>query len=363
MEVAPYRAKAKVKTEINKIGFIDADGKIIKSLPKFAEDKKALMHLYEAMVLTRTLDKRMVKLNRMGKLSTYPEATGQEAFAVGVSYAMNADDIYVYYYRDQGAQLMRDIKASEIMAYWGGDERGNNYQNNRFDLPNCVPIATQYTQAAGVAFANKYKDKHNAVVVTGGDGSTSKGDFYEAMNVAGAWQLPLVFAINNNQWAISVPLSEQTNTPTLAEKAVAANIPCLQVDGNDVIAVIYAMQLALEHAHSGRGATLIEAVTYRLCNHTTADDASRYQPEADVIAAKRLEPIARLEKYCREQNILNDKKIADIKARCDEKIQQAVDEYSTTEKQKPTDMFDWLYETLPDIYLEQRQQLQGEKNA
>src|SRR3990167_4749261 len=297
----------------------------------------------------------MVNLNRMGKLSTYPEATGQEGFSVGVGYAMNSDDYCVYYYRDQGTKMMRHIKPNEIMAYWGGDERGNHFQNNTTDMPNCVPIATQYTQAAGVAFAVKYKEKKNAVVVTGGDGSTSKGDFYEAMNVAATWQLPLVFAINNNQWAISVPLDQQTHTATLAEKAVAVNMPCLQADGNDIIAVIYAMQLALEHAYDGRGPTLIEAVSYRRCNHTTADDATRYQPAEAVKAAQALDPILRLEKYLLAQNILTEEKIRIILTRCKDNIQASIDIFLQPPKPKPTDMFDWLYETLPKQYQEQRQ--------
>lgn len=363
MEMATYRAKAKLKTEINKIGFIDADGNVIKSLPKFAESADTLLSLYETMVRNRILDQRMVKLNRMGKLSTYPEATGQEAFSIGVAYAMNSDDHFVYYYRDQGSQMLRHIKPEEIMAYWGGDERGSDFADNALDFPICVPIATQYTQAAGVAFAVKHKAKKTAVVTTGGDGSTSKGDFYEAMNVAATWQLPLVFAINNNQWAISVPLSEQTHTQTIAEKAVAANMPCLQVDGNDVIAVVYAMHLALEHAYDGRGPTLIEAVTYRRCNHTTADDASRYQPKQEVEDAAKLDPISRLEAYCRAQHILDDAKIQAIQDRCAADIQAAVDTYLQTPRAPATDMFDWLYATLPKQYQEQREQCEGEDHA
>ena len=147
---------------------------------------------------------------------------------------MRVEDVFVPYYRDYAAQFQRGVKMSEILAYWGGDERGSQFACDSDDLPICVPIASQCLHAAGVAFAFQYRKQDRVAVVCLGEGGTSEGDFYEAMNVAGVWKLPVVFIVNNNQWAISVPIKQQTATQTIAQKAIAAGFEGVQVDGNDI---------------------------------------------------------------------------------------------------------------------------------
>lgn len=247
----------------------------------------------------------------------------------------------------------------DILRFWGGDERGSDFQGARGDMPNCVPIATQVPHAAGIASAVRLRDQKHAVLATCGDGATSRGDFYEALNLAGVWHLPLVIVINNNQWAISVPLSAQTACRTLAQKAVAAGVPGIRVDGNDVLAVHAVVSEALERARAGKGPTLIEAVTYRLCDHTTADDMSRYADPVQREKASAVEPMKRLRLLLEsvgscsaaEESALEQQQVATIDA--------AVAEYLADPVPEPATMFDFLFETLPEELLIQRANLLG----
>lgn len=337
--------------------YIDEKSQALKELPCFATSE-TIVTLYKKMHLVRAMDTKAVNLQRTGQMSTYPSSRGQEAVSVGIGFAMNKDDVLCPYYRDQGASIQRGVGIDEIYRFWGGDERGNHYQHNHQDFPVCVPIATQFLHATGVASAIQYREEKRAVVTTGGEGSTSKGDFYEAINLAGAWNLPLVFVINNNQWAISVPREKQTRSQTIAQKAIAANIPCLQVDGNDVIAVTHAVKQALEQARSGEGPSLIEAVTYRLCDHTTVDDATRYQPEQEVEDAWKKEPIARLAYYLEQQGIWSKDKEQKLGDEIKIIIDDAVEKYLNAKPQAITDLIDHTYRTLPNALLEQRDELE-----
>jgi len=268
-------------------------------LPDLPEntDWPRLVDGYRHMALIRTFDKKAVNLQRTGKLGTYASCLGAEAIATAGGMALHDGDYFVPYYRDHATQYLRGVPLYQILQYWGGDERGNAFPTDTpaaRDLPNCVPIATQLTQAAGIATKAKLGHEQAAVLATCGDGATSRGDFHEALNVAGVWQLPLVVMVNNNQWAISVPRSLQTASDTIAQKAVAAGIEGFQVDGNDLPAMLEALDYALDKARHGKGATLIEAVSYRLSDHTTADDAGRYRKASDLHAAWQREPVARL---------------------------------------------------------------------
>jgi 2-oxoisovalerate dehydrogenase E1 component alpha subunit len=345
---------------IDYLQFIDEGSQPTQALPAFA-DEQTLLDLYRRMALVRKLDNKAINLQRTGKLGTYPACTGQEAVGVGTGSAMRATDVFAPYYRDQAVMMQRGVKMHDIYAVWGGFESGNSPETavNKHDFPTCVPIATQYLHAAGVAYAMKLKGESNAVVTTGGEGSTSQGDFYEAINVAGAQSLPMVFVINNNQWAISVPRDQQTNTQTIAQKAIAAEISALQVDGNDVVAVRYAVEQALEKARSGGGATLIEAVTYRLCDHTTADDFSRYADDQLKPAWKR-EPITRLALYMKNQGYWSQDQETQLQDELSKEVEAAVDTYSKLPTPKATDMFDDLYAELPAAFESQYQELKGE---
>jgi pyruvate dehydrogenase E1 component alpha subunit len=287
-------------------------------------------------------------------LGTYPSINCQEAISAAIGHAMRSDDLLIPYYRDYAAQFKRGVKMSDILAYWGGDERGSQFEFQAEDLPISVPIASQCLHAAGIAFAFKYRKQDRVAVVCLGDGGTSEGDFYEAMNVAGVWNLPLVFVINNNQWAISVPLSKQTCTETLAQKAIAAGFEGIQVDGNDVLACRQVIAEAIEKARKNEGPTLIEALSYRLCDHTTADDASRYQPKEEVEQAKPKEPITRLRHYLEKQKIWDETQEKELIKEASEAVQEAVDEYLNRPKQPISSMFDFHFAELPDYLVEQR---------
>ena len=195
-----------------------------------------------------------------------------------------------------------------------------------------------------------------------GDGGTSEGDFYEAMNVAGVWKLPVVFVINNNQWAISVPLSKQTATQTLAQKAIAAGFSGVQVDGNDVIGCRAIIGDAIDKARQGGGPTLIEAMSFRLSDHTTADDATRYQPPEEVAAAKPREPIERLKHFLMDQHLWDASKEKQLNDAVAVEVQQAVDDYLTRTPQPVTSIFDYHFAQLPDYLIEQRAIAQEEAN-
>ena len=262
--------------------YLDEDGEPCADLPDFASDPASLIPLYRTMVLTRSFDEKAIALQRTGRLGTYASALGEEAVGVGVASAMQPDDVLLPSFREQAAQIWRGAKLTELLLYWGGDERGSAFEGPAEDFPICVPVGTQFPHGCGVALAFKRRGEARAAVCVGGDGATSKGDFYEAINIAGVWRLPVVFVIANNQWAISVPRSAQSAAETLAQKAIAAGIPGEQVDGNDVIAVREASERALARARAGEGATLIEALTYRLADHTTADDARRYREDTEV---------------------------------------------------------------------------------
>jgi pyruvate dehydrogenase E1 component alpha subunit len=211
--------------------------------------------------------------------------------------------------------------------------------------------------ATGAAYAVKYRKEQRAVLAVCGDGATSQGDFYEAINVAGAWKLPVVFAICNNQWAISVSREAQTAAKTLAQKAIAAGIPGEQIDGNDIIAVQYRTAEALKHARERGEARVLEMVCYRQHDHTTADDASRYEPKHLRDQEWVKEPIARLRHYLEQKGVWSEKQQETLEAECSIEVEAAVKEYLNIEPQPLESMFDYLYATLPHVYMEQRDML------
>lgn len=340
--------------EIPYIQKLSPSGELQGELPAFAADKMALVALYRQMVLTRIFDKKAIALQRTGKMGTYAPINGQEAISTAIGHAMRKEDVLIPYYRDYAAQFQRGVKLSEILQYWGGDERGSHFSCESEDLPICVPIASQCLHAAGIAFAFKYRKQERVAVVCLGDGGTSEGDFYEAINVAGVWKLPIVFVVNNNHWAISVNINQQSATQTLAQKAIAAGFAGLQVDGNDLLATREVMGEAIEKARRGEGPTLIEALTYRLCDHTTADDATRYQPCDEVTEATSKEPIRRFRHFLHEQHLWDETQEKALYEQCTQEVQQAVEEYLNTTPQPITSIFDYHYAEIPDYLIEQR---------
>ena len=279
---------------------------------------------------------------------------------VGTGAAMRPEDVLLPSFREQGAQFQRGATMTDLLLYWGGDERGSDFAGPREDFPICVPVGTHAPHATGVALAFQLRGEPRVAVCVLGDGATSKGDVYEAMNLAGAWKLPVVFVINNNQWAISVPRARQSAAATRAQKAIGAGFPGIQVYGNDVIAVRHAIEGALERARSGGGATLVEAVTYRLSDHTTVDDASRYRDDAEVSARWKDEPILRLRKHLTTAGAWTKEDEERLIADCGKEVEAAAETYLATPAQPAESMFDWLYDELPGDLAEQRASLAPE---
>ncbi len=338
--------------QINFTQYLDESSESVQTFPDFASDD-ALLSMYRAMVLTRTFDRKAISLQRTGKMGTYPSSLGQEAISVAIGSVMQADDVLLPYYREYGAQFLRGVKMEEILLYWGGDERGMDYQGPRRDFPICVPIATHAPHAVGVAYAMKFRNEKRVAVFVCGDGATSKGDFYEAINAAGLWKLPVVFVVNNNQWAISVRREIQTGSETIAQKAIAAGFEGEQVDGNDIVAVRDRLQAAMDKARAGQGPTLVEAITYRLCDHTTADDATRYRSEEEVNEHWKIEPVARLKNHMTRKGIWDEEKESALETECAEKVEAAVNNYLNTPVQPVESMFEYMFEKMPhDLVLQ-----------
>jgi 2-oxoisovalerate dehydrogenase E1 component alpha subunit len=241
-----------------------------------------------------------------------------------------------------------------VLLYWGGDERGNDFSGPAHDFAWCVPIATQCLHAAGSALAFKIRKEPRVAVTVVGDGGSSKADFYGAINVTGAMQLPLVAVIVNNQWAISVPRKMQTGATTLAQKGIAAGLECIQVDGNDLIAMRASLDHAIKRARHGHGGTVIEAVTYRLSDHTTADDARRYRPDDEVKAAWDREPLKRLKAYLMSLNAWTEKEEDAWKADCATRVDAEVNAYLETKSQPVEAIFDYTYAEVPADLAAQR---------
>lgn len=341
--------------------YLDPMGEVEQPVPAFAKDPKIVTELYRMMMLTRLFDKKAIALQRTGKLGTYPSTLGQEAIGVGMGSAMKPEDILCPYYREYGAQFWRGVKMEEVWLYWGGDERGSNFENCPHDFPICVPIASQTLHAVGAAQAIKLRKEPRAVVAAIGDGGTSRGDFYEAMNVAGAWELPVVFVINNNQWAISVPRSEQTKAQTLAQKAIAAGLEGWQIDGNDVFAVKEAIERALEKVRKGERAVVIEALTYRMGDHTTADDASRYRPQDELKENEKKDPLLRLRNYMVANGFWDEAKEKALIETLTNEVNEASERFQNIPPQPPEAIFDYLYATLPSALEAQREALKSEE--
>ena len=335
--------------------FLSPDGRLIgDDVPPLATDFEELTRLYCQMVKTRVFDKKAIALQRTGKMGTYASCLGHEAVHHGIGSAMREEDCFAPMYREYGAQFCRGVKMSEVLLYWGGDERGSDFSGPAHDFAWCVPIATQNLHAAGAALAFKLRGEERVAVTVIGDGGSSKGDFLEAINAASAFELPLVLVIVNNQWAISVPRSKQNTATTLAQKGIAGGLASIQVDGNDMIAARWAMENAIERARQGEGATVVEMITYRLSDHTTADDATRYRDSDEVDAAWKQEPIARLRAYLVAEGHWDDEREEALLAEAAADVEAAVEEYLAVGKPGIESMFDYMYAELPHDLAEQK---------
>jgi len=323
-------------------------------------DPNSMVELYKNMVLLRAFDDKALKLQRQGRMGTWPPIKGQEAIQVSVALAMNDQDWLIPAFREQGVMVLRGVPAHLMYAYWRGDERGSAFPDGVRCFPIAVPVGSQWQHGAGVGLSLKLRDEKAAAVTFGGDGSTSEGDFHEALNIAGVYKSRTVFVVQNNQWAISIPLHQQTASDTIAQKAHAYGIPGLQVDGNDVFAVYVAVMEALERARGGEGPTLIEAVTYRLGDHTTADDATRYRSSEEVESWQERDPIPRLRRYLEGRGLWDESQQAVLDEEVETWVEQQVEKVESMEPADPEDIFRFMYADMPPHLAEQMEQLKDE---
>lgn len=319
--------------------------------------KEEMMKMYRLMIFTRLWNSKALSLQRQGRMGTIASVRGQEAANIGMGLALGSNDWFCPSFRETGALFARGVPPEKLLLYWGGDERGARPFEGSRNLPVCITVASHVLHAAGIAFGAKIRGERIAVMSSSGDGSTSQGDFHEGLNFAGVYKLPLVVAIQNNHWAISVPVEKQTATETLAEKALAHGIQSARVDGNDVFAVYLTVKRLLDQARSDYKPALVELVTYRMDDHTTADDAGRYRTEEMLAPWREKDPIDRLRKYLIASQGWDEQKDADLTSECTAEVEQAVRDYEAFPPPEPTDLFNHMYAEEPWNLREQRQEM------
>jgi pyruvate dehydrogenase E1 component alpha subunit len=348
------RTNVEPQFTVEHLSVLDADGNLDSAVePPIPPEE--LTRLYRSMVLARRFDERMLRLQRQGRIGTFAPIKGQEAAQLGSVAALRRADWMVPSFRETAAMLWRGWPMDKILLFFAGYLEGGQPAAEQHDLPVCIPVATQLPHAVGLAYAAQYRGDDAVVMVYCGDGATSEGDFHEAMNFAGVWHVPLVFVVQNNQWAISVPLKKQTNSRTIAQKALAYGFPGIQVDGNDVLAVYAASQEAVSRARQGDGPTLIECVTYRLGVHTTSDDPTKYRSAEEVASWERKDPLTRFSGYLGKRGLLEP----GLEEQVDAEIAAAVRTFEAAAGADPLTMFDHAYAQPTAALQEQRAAMQN----
>lgn len=339
-----------VEFEIELLDVLNSNGKVDEKLmPKIL--KKDLLSIYELMLFSRVFDEKALSLQKQGRIGTYAAQIGQEASIIGSAYALRKKDWLVPSFRESSAMITKGARPEDLFLYWAGNEAGSKMKANLRILPVSIPVASQILYATGVAFAMKKKKENSVVLVYLGDGASSKGDFHEAINFAGVFNLPIIFFCQNNQYAISTVVKKQTASKTIAQKAISYGIRGIRVDGNDLFAVYLAVKQAIKSAKDGLP-TLIESFTYRVCDHTTSDYSFKYRTKKEVNQWKKRDPIDRFEKYLKSKKIINDKIKKQIQEKNSKKISKAVENFEKV-KINPKDIFKFNYESM-DNDLEQQ---------
>jgi pyruvate dehydrogenase E1 component alpha subunit len=328
-----------------RLDILDEKGNVDQSLMPTLSDEQ-IKKLYELLIAVRTFDHRALNLQREGRIGTYASVFGQEAAQVGTPFALEKADWIFPSFRESGVLIARGYEMHMVLQYWGGDERGIKVPDNLNIFPISIPVGTQVAHAVGAAMAAKYRGDKAVMLAFFGDGGTSEGDFHEGMNFAGVFKLPVVFICQNNQWAISVPRSRQSASKTLAQKAFAYGFEGIQVDGNDVFSVYKATKEALDKARSGGGPTLIECYTYRMSDHTTADDASRYRTKEEVEVWKSKDPVLRLKLFMEKKGLWTEEYGKKVESEAMTRVDEAVAKAESVEHPNPADMLIYTYETL-----------------
>lgn len=327
------------------------------SAPNTVSNELALK-IYQDMVLLRTFDEKALNLQRQGRVGTFPPSLGQEATEIGSAHALSKKDWMAPSYRDHGALYVHGVPFENVILFAMG--RAGSLAGEVRALPSSIPIATHLPHAVGLALAARMQGEDAIAIAYFGDGGTSEGDFHEALNFAGVFKAPVIFLCQNNGWAISIPVSRQTASPTLAQKAEAYGIRGVRVDGNDALAVYQVVKEARERALAGEGPTLIESLTYRLGPHTTADDPTRYRDTEEVVSWRGdRDPIVRLGTYLQQRGILAPDELEGVRDNAQEWVNQAVEAAEAMPPVKPVEMFEHVYATMPARLVQQLQDFEG----
>ncbi len=336
-----------------RLEILDSSATIVnaKLEPKLSREK--LTNMYKIMALGRMTDIKAVQYQRQGRMLTYAPNKGQEAAQVGLAAALEKKDWLAPSFREMNALLYRGVTLEQIFLYWSGNEWGNHFDKDVRVLPINVIIGSQINHAAGIAYASKILKKKEVAVAVVGDGGTSHGEFYEGLNSAATFDVALVVVIQNNQYAISTPRSKASKAKTLAQKAIAFGIPGIQVDGNDVLAMYVAVKKAVEYARSGKGPVLIEAVTYRLGAHTTADDPTIYRKDEEVKEWEKKDPLIRFKKYLIDKGYWSEEEDKKLE---EENLKIVGETFKKVEKSgfsKLKDIFKYTYKEMTPQLTEQ----------
>ncbi|WP_319456158.1 MULTISPECIES: pyruvate dehydrogenase (acetyl-transferring) E1 component subunit alpha [unclassified Mycobacterium] len=321
---------------------------------------ETLVWLYESMVVTRELDTEFINLQRQGELALFASCRGQEAAQVGATACLRKTDWLFPQYRELGALLVRGIAPAQMAAVWRGRWHGGLEFTKKCCAPLAIPIGTHGLHAVGAAMAAQRLEEHSVTVAFLGDGATSEGDAHEALNLAAVFGAPCVFFVQNNQWAISVPVERQQAGPTLAHRAIGYGMPGIRVDGNDVLACYAVMEQAAARARAGGGPTFIEAVTYRMGPHTTSDDPTRYRADDEVERWRARDPIARYRTYLESVSVWTariEERVAGRAARLRSELRDAV---INTPDVDVAEVFDTVYHDITPELARQRDQLAAE---
>jgi pyruvate dehydrogenase E1 component alpha subunit len=323
-------------------------------------EPRVLLELYRRMVLGRRFDLQATTLTKQGRLAVYPSSHGQDACQVGAVLALRDDDWLFPTYRDTVALVTRGVDPVEALSLLRGDWHCG-YDPYRYRIaPQCTPLGTSTLHAVGLAHAARLKHQDQAALVLLGDGATSEGDTHEALNFAAVWRAPAVFLVQNNGYAISVPLSKQTAAPTLAAKGIGYGIPSLLIDGNDAAAVYSAVRTGIERGSAGQGPTLIEAITYRIEAHTNADDAARYRAAGEVQSWLARDPIVRLEAYLESAGLLDEDAARQLTAEAERFAEGVRQRMNIDAELDPAELFAHVYARPTEALEHQRAALLSE---
>jgi pyruvate dehydrogenase E1 component alpha subunit len=344
------------KFSIKYLQILDESGRCDEKLKPNLTNKQ-IKQIYELMVLTRTFDEKALKLQRQGRLGTYASIKGQEACQIPSAIQFSTEDLVVPAFREHGVYITLGLPIEMLFQSWSGDERGMKMPEKVNILPISIPVGSHPLHAVGAAMAFKFQNKKAVSISYFGDGATSEGDFHEAMNFAGVYKAPAIFICQNNQFAISVPVKEQTASSTLAQKAIAYGFEGIQVDGNDIFAVYKATKDALQKARNNKGPTFIECFTYRMADHTTSDDASKYRKDSEVKQWEIKDPILRLKKYMIKKGIFSEQYELETKRNTEQRVEEAVKKAEAMPKELPEEMFNYTFEKLTPELNEQKDSL------